>query len=56
MIRSLTQMLGLVKNEEGQGMVEYALILGGIAIIVMVAINLLGTELTTLFTTIKDAI
>lgn len=32
----------LLKDESGQGMAEYALILAGIAIVVIAAINLLG--------------
>jgi len=49
-------MLGLVRNEEGQGMVEYALIIGGIALIAMVGINLLGPGLDSLFDSITTAI
>lgn len=45
----LNMLKKLVKNEEGQGMAEYGLILAGIAIAVIVAIGLLGTQLDTLF-------
>lgn len=45
----LKMLKNLVKNDEGQGMAEYGLILAGIAIVVIVAIGLLGTQLDTLF-------
>ena len=49
-------MIGFARNEEGQGMVEYALIIGGIALIAMVGINLLGPGLDALFDSITAAI
>lgn len=45
-------LMKFVKNEEGQGMAEYGLILAVVAVIVVVAIALLGTNLTTFFTTL----
>lgn len=45
----------LVREEEGQGMAEYGLILAGIAVIVMVAITALGGRLTGLFNSILPA-
>jgi len=42
----------LVREEEGQGMAEYGLILAGIAVVVMVAITALGGRLTGLFDSI----
>jgi len=56
MFKYLVQMIGFVRNEEGQGMVEYALIIGGIALIAMVGINLLGPGLDSLFDSITTAI
>jgi pilus assembly protein Flp/PilA len=38
-----------LKDESGQGMVEYGLILALIAIVVIVAVGLIGTNLNTLF-------
>ncbi len=52
MIRYLVEMMGMVRNEEGQGMVEYALIIGGIAVVAMIAINVLGVNVSGMFTTI----
>ncbi len=56
MFAYLVQMIGFVRNEEGQGMVEYALIIGGIALIAMVAINTLGGGLGTMFDSITTAL
>lgn len=36
-------------NEEGQGLVEYALILVLVAIVVIAALSLLGTEINEIF-------
>lgn len=42
----------LVKEEEGQAMTEYGLLVGLIAIVVIVAITTVGTELKGIFTKI----
>jgi pilus assembly protein Flp/PilA len=39
----------LTKNEEGQGMVEYGLIIAAIAVVVGVAVWALGPKIATLF-------
>lgn len=39
----------MLKNEDGQGMVEYGLIVGLIAVVVIAAIALLGPKIATLF-------
>ncbi len=39
-----------LKNEEGAVYVEYALLLGLIALVVAAAATLLGTEISTVFT------
>ena len=41
---------GFFKNEEGQGLAEYALILVLIAVVVIGALTLLGEEITSVFT------
>lgn len=50
---AITQMLEKVssfsKNEEGATAVEYALIVGLIAVAIIVAVTLLGTNISTLF-------
>lgn len=42
----------LLKEEQGQGMAEYGLILAGIAVVVIIAITALGGRLTGLFNSI----
>lgn len=41
------------KNEDGQAMVEYGLIIALIAIVVIVAVIAIGTNLNTVFTDIS---
>ena len=43
-------------REEGQGLVEYALILVLIAIVVIVILGVLGTQVSNIFSTIADAL
>ncbi|MFC4737271.1 Flp family type IVb pilin [Bacillus daqingensis] len=43
-------MLGFVREEDGQGMTEYGLILGGIAVIAIAVIALLTPGLNGFFT------
>jgi pilus assembly protein Flp/PilA len=49
-----TQMRNFWKNEEGQGMVEYGLIIALVAVVVIVGLTLLGGKANTLFTGIGD--
>lgn len=42
-------------REEGQGLVEYALILVLIAIVVIVILTILGSQVSTIFSTISNA-
>lgn len=46
----------LWKDEEGQGMVEYALIAALISIIAIVAINASGVAVGNIWTNIKNAL
>jgi pilus assembly protein Flp/PilA len=46
----------LVKEEEGQGMVEYGLIIALIAIAVIVAVSALGDSLTGIFERISGTV
>ena len=46
----------LFNREEGQTMAEYALILVLIAVVAMVGIALLGTNINTMVTTLAGAI
>jgi pilus assembly protein Flp/PilA len=47
---------GLVKSEEGQGMVEYAMIVGLVAIGVIALLTLLGGQVQDIFTSITNAL
>ncbi len=49
-------MMRLWKDEEGQGMVEYGLIIALIAVVVIAALTLMGTQLEGFFTQITDAL
>ena len=46
----------LVKDEEGQGLAEYALILVLIAVAVIGALQLLGVEIESVFTDITNGL
>ena len=46
MIRKL---VGLVRDDEGQGMIEYGLIVAGIALVAMLTLTPLGTAVKALF-------
>lgn len=42
------------KDESGQGMVEYGLIIALIAVVAIVAVKLVGTRVKGIFTTVAD--
>lgn len=44
------------KGEKGQDLAEYALLIGLIALIVVLAVTLLGTNISTIFSQIASAI
>ncbi|MGQ9674321.1 MAG: Flp family type IVb pilin [Chloroflexota bacterium] len=46
----------LLKREEGQGLVEYALIIFLVAIAVITALTLLGTQVSTIFGNITTSL
>ena len=48
----LKDFLGKFSPEEGQGLVEYALILVLVSVVVIVVLQLLGVEVGTIFNTI----
>ena len=45
-----------LKNEKGQGMVEYALIIGLVSIVVIAVLVLLGPAIAAKFQSIVDAL
>ena len=46
--------LAVLKDEKGATAVEYGLMVALIAVAIMVTVGLIGTELNTLFTSVKD--
>ena len=42
------------RNERGQDLAEYALLIGLIALIVILAVTLLGNQISTIFTAIAN--
>ena len=51
-----TYVVAKMKDEKGQGMVEYALLVGLIAIVVIAALVVLGPAIAQKFTDIKNAL
>jgi pilus assembly protein Flp/PilA len=45
----LATLQNILKNQKGQDLAEYALLIGLIALVVMIAVTLLGTNLNTVF-------
>lgn len=50
------KLMGLLRDEEGQGMAEYGLILGLVAIVAIVGLGLLGQGLDTMFDNVLAAL
>lgn len=51
-----TKMKDLISNEHGQGMAEYGLIIALVAVVVIIALTLLGTNINTKFNQIAKEI
>lgn len=56
MLNLLNNMKSYLRNEKGQGMVEYALIIAFVAIVVIGAVTLFGTQIQTIFTNITSGL
>lgn len=57
MLRRLrNRLLSVLGNQKGQGMVEYALILGLVAVVVIAVLVLLGPAIAAKFQTIVDSL
>jgi pilus assembly protein Flp/PilA len=50
----LKRLRNLVTNEEGQGMVEYGLLLALIAVVVIAALQALGPKVAGIFTEVEE--
>lgn len=50
------KLVGLIKEEQGQGMTEYGLVLGIIAVAVVATLGLLRTEIIEMFENVKTAL
>lgn len=46
----MNKFMQILKNEEGQAMTEYGLIIALVAVVVIVALGAIGTNLNTKFT------
>ena len=49
----MSKLIAFLKNESGATAIEYGLIAAGIAIAIIAAVNGLGTQLNTTFTTVS---
>ena len=56
LIMLMESLRAFVKREDGASAIEYALIAGLISVVIIGAASLLGKEIGTVFTTIKDCI
>lgn len=52
----MKEMMRFFKDEEGQGMVEYGLIIGLVAVVVIVALSFLGPKIAEMFNAITEEI
>ena len=53
---ALHALISSFRREDGQGLAEYALILALIAIVAIVALIFLGTQVSTIISTVGDSI
>lgn len=56
MKKLMKKLSSIIRGEEGQGMVEYGLIIALVAIVVVGALVLLGGNLTTIFNNIAGSL
>ena len=54
MLEWLKKWQAVERNENGQDLAEYALLIGLIALIVLLAISFLGTEISEIFSAIAN--
>ena len=56
MLKLYVQLQTLRAREEGQGMVEYGLILAVVSVVAIAALQLIGTDLQVTFKKVTDAL
>lgn len=57
MLTNLIAQLSMLRgDEDGQAMVEYALILGLVSVVAITILTAIGTDVTTIFTDIDNAL
>jgi pilus assembly protein Flp/PilA len=49
----MTKIVAFLKNESGATAIEYGLIAAGISVVIIAAVNTVGTKLNTMFTSIS---
>jgi pilus assembly protein Flp/PilA len=52
----MTKFMRVLRNEKGQGLTEYALIIALVAIVAVAALTLLGGQIDTIFGTITSSL
>lgn len=50
------KLMGIFKDEEGQAMTEYGLIIALIAVVVIVVLTTMGDQISAMFTKASDAL
>ena len=56
MLKLYTRLQTLRAREEGQGMVEYALLAGLISVVAILAVTAVGENVNTIFESVRDAL
>jgi pilus assembly protein Flp/PilA len=52
----ITNLVAMIRDEEGATMVEYGLLVALIALVAIVGVTLLGTNLNSLFSTVAGSV
>jgi pilus assembly protein Flp/PilA len=52
----MRKVLQFIDNESGATAIEYALIAGGLSIVILAAVNAIGTQLSTIFSSVSTAL
>jgi pilus assembly protein Flp/PilA len=52
----MRKFLQFIDNESGATAIEYAIIAGGLSIVILAAVNGIGTQLSTIFSSVSTAL